>query len=65
MNQTEVLVEVIVAVGNVEAAGCSMANTVGSSKKAVVAEGVAMEIGSVETAVVDSKVVGSETEQTH
>ena len=48
----------VVAVGNVEAAGCSMANTVDISKKMVVGEGVAVKSGS------DSKVVGSKIVQT-
>ena len=59
MHQREPLVEVAIAVGNVEAAGCSMANAVDSSKKVVMVEGAAMETGSVGTAVVDSKVAGS------
>ena len=48
----------VVALGNVEAAGCSMANAMDSSKKVVVGEGVAVETGS------GSKVVGSKIVQT-
>ena len=57
-DQREVLVEVVVAVGNVESAGCSLANTVHSSKKMVVREGVVVKTES------DSKVVGSKIVQT-
>ena len=51
------LVDVVLAVGNGQAAGCSMANMADNSKKMVVGEGVAMEAGS------DSKVVGSKIVQ--
>ena len=49
--------KVVVAVGNVEVAGCSMAYTADNSKKMVMGEGVAVETGS------DSKVVGSKLGQ--
>ena len=62
MDQREVLVEVIVAVDNVEAADCSMVNTADSSKETVVVvvvvEGVVVETGS------DSKVVEAKLVQT-
>ena len=50
--------EVVVAVGNVQAAGCSMANTADSSMNMVVVEGVVVETGS------DSKAVHSKLVQT-
>ena len=65
MAQREALVEVVVTVGNVEAAGCSMVLAVDSSKKVVVGEGVVVETGNAGTAVVDSKVASSKTAQTH
>ena len=49
--------EVVVAVGNVEAAGGLMGNTADSSKKMFVGDGVVVESGS------GSKVVGSKTVQ--
>ena len=52
IDQTEVLVEVVVAVENVVAVGCSMVHVVGNSKKVVVAEVVAMEAGSASIAAV-------------
>ena len=60
MDQREVPVEVVVAVVNVEAAGCSMANTADSSKEmvvvVVVVEGVVLETGS-DPKDVDSKLM--------
>ena len=60
-HQREVLVQVVVAVDNVEAANCSMVNTADSSKEmivvVVVVEGVVVETGS------DSKVVHSKLVQ--
>ena len=59
MDQREVLLQVVVAMGNVEAAGCSIANAMDSSKKVDVSEGVAVETGSY------LKVVGCKIAQTH
>ena len=60
MDQREVLVGVVVAVDNVEAAGCSMANTADSSKEmvvvVVVVESVVVETGR-DYMIVDSKFV--------
>ena len=55
----------VVAVGNVEAAGCSMANALDSSEKVVVDEPVAVKTGSAGTPVDDSVVAGSKIVQTH
>ena len=59
-DQREVLVTVVVAVDNVQAADCWMVNTADSSKKmvvvVVVVEGVVVETGS-DSKVVDSKLV--------
>ena len=50
------LVEVVVPVYNVEAAGCSMANTADGSKEMVVVQGVVVETLS-DLKVVDSQLV--------
>ena len=59
-DQREVLVEVVVAVDNVEALDCSMVNTADSAKEmvvvVVVVEGVVVETGS-DLKVGDSKLV--------
>ena len=55
----------VVAVGSVEAAGCSIVHAVHSWNKVIVGEGVAGETGSAGTAVVDSKVAGSKIAETH
>ena len=65
MDQREALVEVPVAVGVVEAAGCSIVHAVHSSNKVIVGERVAVETGSALTAVIDSKVAGSKIAETH
>ena len=55
------LVDMVVAVGNVEAAGCLTVNAVHSSKKVVVSEGVAAETGSY-SKVFRSKIVQTRSE---
>ena len=55
--------EVVVAVENAVAAGCSKVYVVDNSKRVVVGEGVVVEAGSAGIAAVDLKAaVGSETD---